>query len=503
MSESGTGDDFSLSAGALAALQSVLGEDAGDNGDLAAMLMFRRRNDDSDSSSSEDEGEDDDDEEEEELEKFDHAAYYRNLFPERYGIEASEGSDADGNNGQDTDAGPRDLVALVTLEDEYVQDLLLSAFESRPQWRISTSVPEEEGEEVPFDLHWGEYEHLQWFGKQFSSGKSLVSCYYNRKGLIRKGHLGYILEKWRTKYSDRTPIAPKSYILTLEANDGHEDSKEAFDKALEAALERSGFPGFENASQKTWILKPSVTNQANGIALVDSPDTLREALVKADEMQRAGDFVLQYYLPPLLLDGRKFHLRVFMLLHGNLTAYVSPDFLAIFSLEPYSNAPIEHTRAHLTNIAHQEVLSEEDQHRCMRLFEETIPDMVTSGVAKDETEARERFEAVRNRVYDMCAEVVEATSSELTFQPRANCFELFGLDFMIDPNWGVWLLEANAEPDLSKAGERLQPVIDGILRDTLSIVVDRDPRFVPSADAMAEPSPVKFHKVYERAPRPF
>ncbi|GBG25411.1 Tubulin glycylase 3C [Hondaea fermentalgiana] len=490
MEKNNGGEDMALSADAMSALQDFLGENGGDGDELAAMLMFRRQND-SDSDS------DDDEEEEEEGEKIDHAAYYRERFPERYGLEAA----ATAASGEQTTVSQpsrrEDPVALVTLEDDYVQDLLLSAFESRPHWRVSTAVPDEDAgpdAEVPFDLHWGEYEHLQWFGKQFSSGRSLVSCYYNRKGLIRKGHLAYILEKWRAKHTDRLPLAPKSYILTLDAEASGEDPLEAI---VQRAVEKSGFPGFEG---KPWILKPSVTNQANGIAVIDSGDGLNTVMEKADEMQRAGDFVLQDYLPPLLLDRRKFHLRVFMLLNGNLTAYVSPEFLAIFSLEPYENAPLEHTRAHLTNIAHQEVLSEDDQHRCMRLFEETIPDMVACGAVKDEEEGKARFEAVRKRVFDMCAELVEAVSSELTFQPRANCFELFGLDFMIDPDWHVWLLEANAEPDLSKAGDRLQPVIDGILRDTLSIVVDRDPRF---AVVDAEPAPVKLHKVFERAPRPF
>jgi Tubulin-tyrosine ligase family len=45
-------------------------------------------------------------------------------------------------------------------------------------------------------------------------------------------------------------------------------------------------------------------------------------------------------------------------------------------------------------------------------------------------------------------------SHELTFFPLPRCFELFGFDLMVDADWRVWLLEANAEPDFGQVGYR-------------------------------------------------
>uniref|UniRef100_A0A7S0CMU2 ATP-grasp domain-containing protein n=1 Tax=Proboscia inermis TaxID=420281 RepID=A0A7S0CMU2_9STRA len=365
---------------------------------------------------------------------------------------------------------------------------------------------------------------------------------FNAVWLVRaQGILAQILEKWQAKYRDlRLPFAPKSYVLTLpifsETNNQHtiggiENTKEmssVFRTAFEQALHRSGFPGFHtdsnsdniiipdedsremsNQKDQVWILKPSITNQAVGISLVRSTSQLRNAIHASDDIQKAGDFVLQRYIPPLLLDGRKFHLRVFLLLTGNLTAYVAKDFLAIFSLEPYEGANLDHTRAHLTNIAHQEVLSDEDQHRCMRRFDETTQDMLDSGVVKTICEAEKRIESVKDRVMKIIAEMVEAVSSELTFSSKDNCFEIFGLDFMIDPDWNTWLLEANAEPDLSKAGERLQYLIDDMLMDTLDLVIGQDTRFqgnmAPTSfdDMNKSNGSTCFVKVYERKGRSF
>lgn len=47
-------------------------------------------------------------------------------------------------------------------------------------------------------------------------------------------------------------------------------------------------------------------------------------------------------------------------------------------------------------------------------------------------------------------------SSELNFMALPNCFELFGLDFMLTEDKKLWLLEANAEPDFKQTGGRLQ-----------------------------------------------
>jgi tubulin--tyrosine ligase len=42
---------------------------------------------------------------------------------------------------------------------------------------------------------------------------------------------------------------------------------------------------------------------------------------------------------------------------------------------------------------------------------------------------------------DPAGECFEAVSAELTFFSLPNCFELFGLDLLLDEDWNVWLLE--------------------------------------------------------------
>lgn len=67
---------------------------------------------------------------------------------------------------------------------------------------------------------------------------------------------------------------------------------------------------------------------------------------------------------------------------------------------------------------------------------------------------------------------MEAVSGELSFFALPNCFELFGFDLLVDDTWHVWLLEANAEPDLAQTGVRLKPIVAAAIQGALTLVLN-------------------------------
>lgn len=80
---------------------------------------------------------------------------------------------------------------------------------------------------------------------------------------------------------------------------------------------------------KTWIAKPSLTNQGHSICIFDRVSMLAAAVEEADEMR---EWVIQEYIhPPLLVHGRKFHLRVYALCIGSLRAYIYSDILMLLA----------------------------------------------------------------------------------------------------------------------------------------------------------------------------
>jgi tubulin polyglutamylase TTLL1 len=53
-----------------------------------------------------------------------------------------------------------------------------------------------------------------------------------------------------------------------------------------------------------------------------------------------------------------------------------------------------------------------------------------------------------------------------------NTFEVFGLDFMIDANFKVYLIEINTNPDITACCTLLQRLIPTMIFNSLNIVVD-------------------------------
>jgi hypothetical protein len=78
-------------------------------------------------------------------------------------------------------------------------------------------------------------------------------------------------------------------------------------------------------------------------------------------------------------------------------------------------------------------------------------------------------------------------------------FELYGFDMLVDAEWKVWLLEANAEPDFAQTGAELERVVAGVVEGALSLGLDA---WFPSAaqqHADGRAASLGYVKVYERA----
>ena len=69
---------------------------------------------------------------------------------------------------------------------------------------------------------------------------------------------------------------------------------------------------------------------------------------------------------------------------------------------------------------------------------------------------------------------------------RAATHELYGFDFMLDADHGVWLLEANSSPDMSRTAAPLRAIVDDGLDDLLQLVLDLKRARLPVAKLAAE-----------------
>ena len=182
------------------------------------------------------------------------------------------------------------------------------------------------------------------------------------------------------------------------------------------------------------------------------------------------DRVLQNYItPPLLLKQRKFHIRAYALAVGALHVYLNVDCLALCSGTRYSVNDTENLFAHITNTAFQDLdpnFSEED---CIYLWSPSIisPILVGDKTCKTLEEAQEKVEHTIEQMKAITGELFRAYESEFgVFSPIEGCFEHYGLDFVVDQNWTVYLLEVNPGPDFKQTRDRLGCVIEHLMVDT-------------------------------------
>jgi hypothetical protein len=215
-----------------------------------------------------------------------------------------------------------------------------------------------------------------------------------------------------------------------------------------------------------FIIKPDCGSKGQGIMLCrggrETAD-LWQAQPKDPEDKSSGKCVVQRYIEdPMLIDGRKFDCRLYVLVSGvapALRAHVYNEGLVRMCTVPYA-APTEenfaNSKMHLTNIAvNEEFLGDaEDTADCKMLLSEFL----ASGLVAPTDFWRQ--------IHGLLAPTLAAMQPELALQydscfpgladagaPSA-CYQTIGLDVMLDAQGACSLLEVNAHPSFATPTEQ-------------------------------------------------
>jgi hypothetical protein len=213
-----------------------------------------------------------------------------------------------------------------------------------------------------------------------------------------------------------------------------------------------------------WIVKPLNSSCGRGIRVIS----------QLDEVNFSEAAVLQRYLhDPLLLDGHKFDLRVYVLVTGfaPLEAYVYSNGLARFSSKAYTTSAAGHgdKLVHLTNSSIQ-------KHTGTVLpFLENGTEQQAAGT---KCSLAFLWQLVAQRGGDPAAlwkEVKLCVLKSLVcvddvIRAQASCFELYGFDVMLDSAGKGWLIEVNASPSLACGTALDVQLKTAVMRDTLRLV---------------------------------
>ncbi|XP_057686426.1 probable tubulin polyglutamylase TTLL9 isoform X2 [Corythoichthys intestinalis] len=186
---------------------------------------------------------------------------------------------------------------------------------------------------------------------------------------------------------------------------------------------------FKRNPGSTWIMKPAAKSQGAGIFLFkrikDIADWRKHDGTRSEEQKEATQaelYVVQRYIEnPYLLGGRKFDLRVYVMVTSGC------------------KWKIEKLRRYLT--------------------------------AKHGGQAVETLFRKMDEIF-----IYSLQSVQKIIINDKHCFELYGYDIMLDENLKPWLIEVNASPSLTPSSQDDYEMKYRLLEDTLN-VVDMEGRF--------------------------
>ncbi|XP_062821599.1 inactive polyglycylase TTLL10 isoform X3 [Anolis carolinensis] len=233
-----------------------------------------------------------------------------------------------------------------------------------------------------------------------------------------------------------------------------------------------------------WICKPTSSNQGRGIFLLKNQVEVKDLQARLQNIEEDPMYKkLPYRIPParivqryidrpLLLEGKKFDVRSYLLISCTMPymlffghGYVR---LTCIKYDPRS----EDLTSHLTNQYVQKKSPlyphvKEETVWCMDRFNTYVNEKFREikGLPKDWV-----FNGFTKRMKEIMLQCFLAVKSKLDC--KLGYFDLIGCDFLIDEDFKVWLLEMNSNPALHTNCTALKSIVPMVVNETLDLVIE-------------------------------
>ncbi|KAM9829983.1 putative tubulin polyglutamylase TTLL9 isoform 1-T1 [Syngnathus typhle] len=229
---------------------------------------------------------------------------------------------------------------------------------------------------------------------------------------------------------------------------------------------------FKRNPGSTWIMKPAARSQGAGIFLFkklkDIMDWRKHDGIRSEEQKeviQVESYVAQRYIEnPYLLGGRKFDLRVYVLVtsYFPLKAWLYREGFARLSSTRFSLQSIDDKYVHLTNVSVQKTAPDYDPEKGCKWKIQKLRRYLTAKHGRQVVETL--FKEMDNIFIRSLQSVQKIIIND------KHCFELYGYDIMLDDNLKPWLIEVNASPSLTASSQEDFEMKYRLLDDTVTIV---------------------------------
>ncbi|XP_043271937.1 tubulin polyglutamylase TTLL5 [Venturia canescens] len=231
-----------------------------------------------------------------------------------------------------------------------------------------------------------------------------------------------------------------------------------------------------------WIVKPKASSRGRGIYIVNSPEKI---------FTEESVIVAQYINNPLLVDGHKCDLRLYIAVtnYDPLLIYLYEEGLVRFATVKYEGGnqyiwnPCMHLCNYSINKFHVDYVKSDDPDA-----EDVGHKWTLSALLRHLRSIGQDTELLMQRIEDIIIKSILATASGIVSGVKQfvkhpdTCFELFGFDILIDDTLKPWLLEVNLTPSLGCDSPLDVRLKSALMSDLLTLVG------VPAVDPIIRPT---------------
>lgn len=276
-----------------------------------------------------------------------------------------------------------------------------------------------------------------------------------RKDLLVKNVQNYLKNKHPSLCMEDIDFLPATYRLPSEY--------EHFVNEYNANNHKNN-----DTNTNTWIIKPFDRCQGDGIFLVNQLAEVNRCMQDASNDHH--EYLISRYIErPLLIGGRKFDLRLFVLVTSfrPLKAYLYNDGFCRFCCERYTmhENMLSNKYVHLTNVGVQKthdrfnaVHGGKWSLKCLQLY-------------LDSTHSHGTRHKLFTNIHSIIKHSLRAVQP--CIHNGRNFFECFGYDILIDNTIKPWLIEVNSKPSLSGTTSSDYAMKGQLIEHILNVVVGR------------------------------
>nr|XP_028584574.1 probable tubulin polyglutamylase TTLL1 isoform X2 [Podarcis muralis] len=230
---------------------------------------------------------------------------------------------------------------------------------------------------------------------------------------------------------------------------------------------------FRKNPSSTWIMKPCGKAQGKGIFLINKLSQIkkwsRDSKTSTFISQSSKEaYVISLYINnPLLIGGKKFDLRLYVLVstYRPLRCYMYKLGFCRFCTVKYtpSTSELDNMFVHLTNVAIQK---HGDDYNHIHGGKWTVSNL---RLYLESTRGKEVTNKLFDEIHWIIVQSLKAVAPVMNNDKH--CFECYGYDIIIDDKLKPWLIEVNASPSLTSSTANDRILKYNLINDTLNIAV--------------------------------